>query len=270
MLSNELKSCRQWLIDNKLSLHLGKTEAILFGSKRKLRKVTSFAVKCDNKIIQNVKSVKYLGIQIDEDLSGDSIVKEIIKKANSRIRFLYRCKDLLNFEARKTMCSALIQCHFDYSCSSWFPGINMTLSKKLQIMQNKIIRFILNLKSRASIRNKELSKAGFLNVTDRVKQLKMNHVFKIKNHTCPPYMLSHFSRLNEDSNRMTTRASATDFFLPRVCGQGTSTFFFSAIKEWNALPTELKNEICELTFKGKLKLELAKEAHKLEVCEFTK
>ena len=35
-LSRELESCRQWLIDNKLSLHLGKTEAILFGSKRKL------------------------------------------------------------------------------------------------------------------------------------------------------------------------------------------------------------------------------------------
>ena len=41
ILSNELKSCRQWLIDNKLSLHLGKTEAILFGSRMKLLKVTS-------------------------------------------------------------------------------------------------------------------------------------------------------------------------------------------------------------------------------------
>ena len=269
-LSNELKSCRQWLIDNKLSLHLGKTEAILFGSKRKLRKVTSFAVKCDNEIIQNVHSVKYLGIQLDEDLAGESIVKEIIKKANSRIRFLYRCKDLLNFEARKTMCSALIQCHFDYSCSSWFPGINMTLTKKLQIIQNKMIRFILNLKSRDSIRNKELSKSGFLSVTDRVKQLMMNHVFKIRNYNCPPYMLSHFSRLNEDINRMTTRASATDFFLPRVCGQGTSTFFFSAIKEWNALPRIVKNATCETSFKKKLKENLMNEAKKVEMSVFTK
>ena len=109
------------------------------------------------------------------------------------------------------MCSALIQCHFDYSCSSWFPGINMTLTKKLQIIQNKMIRFILNLKSRDSIRNKELSKSGFLNVTDRVKQLMMNHVFKIRNYKCPPYMLSRFSRLNEDLTGMTTRASETDF-----------------------------------------------------------
>ena len=38
-LSKELESCRQWLMDNKLSLHLGKTESILFGSKRKLKRL---------------------------------------------------------------------------------------------------------------------------------------------------------------------------------------------------------------------------------------
>ena len=31
-LSKELESCKQWLMDNKLSLHLGKTEYVLFGS----------------------------------------------------------------------------------------------------------------------------------------------------------------------------------------------------------------------------------------------
>jgi len=31
--SNELESINEWLIDNKLSLHLGKTESIVFASK---------------------------------------------------------------------------------------------------------------------------------------------------------------------------------------------------------------------------------------------
>ncbi|CAL4065468.1 unnamed protein product [Meganyctiphanes norvegica] len=123
LLSKELESCRIWLMDNKLSLHLGKTESILFGPKKKLNKVESFEVKCGNETIKHVKSVKYLGLQIDNDLSGKSIVNEIIKKANSRLKFLYRCREMLNFESRKTLCSALIQCHFDYSCSSWYPGI---------------------------------------------------------------------------------------------------------------------------------------------------
>ena len=41
-LGQALESCSKWLVDNKLSLHLGKTESILFGSKRKLNKITYF------------------------------------------------------------------------------------------------------------------------------------------------------------------------------------------------------------------------------------
>ena len=106
-LSRELSSCRNWLIDNKLSLHLGKTEAILFGTRYNLNHVNSFEVICNNEVIQNVKSVKYLGLQLDEELSGESIVKEITKKVNSRLRFLYRYKDYLSTESRKTLCALL-------------------------------------------------------------------------------------------------------------------------------------------------------------------
>ncbi|CAL4157759.1 unnamed protein product, partial [Meganyctiphanes norvegica] len=37
---------------------------------KKLNKVESFEVKCGNETIKHVKSVKYLGLQIDNDLSG--------------------------------------------------------------------------------------------------------------------------------------------------------------------------------------------------------
>ncbi|CAL4126382.1 unnamed protein product, partial [Meganyctiphanes norvegica] len=129
-LSKELESCRQWLIDNKLSLHLGKTEAIIFGSKRKLSKIKSFEVKSGDVVINNVNKVKYLGLQIDNTLAGENIVMSIVKKVNSRLKFLYRYSDRLNFAARKTLCTALIQCHFDYSCSSWYPSLGKTLKKK--------------------------------------------------------------------------------------------------------------------------------------------
>ena len=51
-LSKELESCKQWLMDNKLSLHLGKTESILFGSKRNLINVESFDVKCCDETLE--------------------------------------------------------------------------------------------------------------------------------------------------------------------------------------------------------------------------
>ena len=177
------------------------------------------------KLFKNVKSVKYLGLQLDEELSGESIVKEITKKVNSRLRFLYRYKDYLNTESRKTLCTALIQCHFDYSCSSWFPGINKGLSDKLQVLQNRMIRFILNLHCRHHIGHKELKEAGFLKVSERVKQLKLGHIFRIRNKTCPSYMNTNFKLLNENTNRSSTRSYQFNFFLPSTGSQGTKTFF---------------------------------------------
>ena len=41
--------------------YLGKIESILFGSKRKLKKVESFDVKCGDITIKHVTSAKYLG-----------------------------------------------------------------------------------------------------------------------------------------------------------------------------------------------------------------
>ena len=59
-LSTELTNCKEWLVDNKLSLHVGKTECLLFGSKNRLRRVGDFQVFCEGKVVQRVHKVKYL------------------------------------------------------------------------------------------------------------------------------------------------------------------------------------------------------------------
>ena len=80
-----LDSCNKWLVDNKLSLHLGKTECVLFGSKRKLKKSSNFSVQCASHSIPAQASVKYLGIEIDQHVSGEKIAKYVLRKANARL-----------------------------------------------------------------------------------------------------------------------------------------------------------------------------------------
>jgi hypothetical protein len=41
---------------------------------------------------------------------------------------------------------------------------------------------------RTSIKQTELSSLGFLNVKNRVKQLRLNHDHKIFNNACPSYL----------------------------------------------------------------------------------
>lgn len=60
-LSEELQNVRTWLSDNKLSLHLGKTEAILFGSRMKLGSSPEMKVKVRETVILAKDTVNYLG-----------------------------------------------------------------------------------------------------------------------------------------------------------------------------------------------------------------
>ena len=46
VLSRELESLSEWLEENRLSLHLGKTQSILFGSKKRLRTSNKLHVVC--------------------------------------------------------------------------------------------------------------------------------------------------------------------------------------------------------------------------------
>ena len=122
-----LENCSTSLVDNKLSLHLGKTECVLFGPTRKLKSIHKFVVVCNNYVIKSTDSVKYLGLKIDKFLDCERIFLSIVQKVNTRLKFLYRHANVPNTQSRITLTPALIQCQFDYSCFSWFGSIRKTL-----------------------------------------------------------------------------------------------------------------------------------------------
>ena len=52
-LQTDFQIVSEWLIDNKLSLHLGKTESILFGSKSRLRSRSNLNIECKGSKIEH-------------------------------------------------------------------------------------------------------------------------------------------------------------------------------------------------------------------------
>ena len=103
-----MSSCKKWLVDNRLSMHVGKTESILFGSRRALNRAGEFCVTCDGEAVQRVTSVKYLGVILDETLSFDDFVNQICNKADGKLSFLYRYSSLLDFRTRRLLCNSLV------------------------------------------------------------------------------------------------------------------------------------------------------------------
>ena len=119
-LNTDFSNLCDWFVDNKLSIHFGedKTKCILFASKNKIKKVEKLDISYNDIIIKQFSSLSYLGVILDATMSGEIMAIEIIKKINTRIKFLYRKDSFLNSHLRRLLCNALIQPHFDYVCSA--------------------------------------------------------------------------------------------------------------------------------------------------------
>ena len=179
LLIHDLNIVSQWLIGNKLSLHLGKTESIfiLFGSNKRLKSQSNLDIVCDGQSIKSKDSVEYLGATTDQNLFFKSMASSVIKKANARLKYLYRKSEFVTPHTKKLLVTSLIQCHFDYASAAWFYGLSQELKNKLQITQNKLIRFVLNLNPRSHISSEHFSNVEWLPVESRVNQITLCHVF---------------------------------------------------------------------------------------------
>ena len=172
-LNKDFADLCDWFVENKLSIHFGddKTKSILFVNKYKLKKTNKIDINYNGIKIKQHSQVNYLGCILDETLNGESMALKVLNKVNSKLKFLYRKNKFLTPSLRRLLCNALIQPHFDYACSAWYPNLNKALKKKLQTAQNKCIRFCLLLGNREHIGIAEFEKINWLNINDRFESM---------------------------------------------------------------------------------------------------
>ena len=113
---------------------------MLIGSRQRLSTLSDTLERyIDNVPIEQVPSVKSLGIYIDENLTwhshNDKLCKKIASGAIKQVKPFVPQSTLLN------KCNSLVQSHFDY-CSLVWGNCGKTLSNKLQKLQNRAARVI--------------------------------------------------------------------------------------------------------------------------------
>ena len=121
-------------------------------------------------------------------MSQESMALKVIKKINQKLKFLYRKNRFFTRELRRLLCNAIIQPHFDYACSSWYPNLTRKLKKKLQVMQSQCIRVCLQLDKMSTISHKEFKDLNWLSVITRFEQCVISIVFKFINGSCSYYL----------------------------------------------------------------------------------
>ena len=96
-------------------------------------RVPKLKINYKNIQIKQHSEVICLGCILDETMTtGESMALKVINKINSRLKCLHRKNKFLTPELRRLLCNALIQLHFDYTSSSWYPNLTQIMKKKFK------------------------------------------------------------------------------------------------------------------------------------------
>jgi len=80
-LSHDLEKLSKWLVSNRLPLNATKWEFMLIGSRQRLSTLSdTHELSIDNVPIEQVSSVKSLGVYINENLTWHSHTDKLCKK----------------------------------------------------------------------------------------------------------------------------------------------------------------------------------------------
>lgn len=163
----------------KIKLNDSKTNAAFFTRRRAQKWLPSEGVTIRNSNIPWQNSVKYLGITIDKSVTFKSHIDEISEKALKFFAILYPLlnrKSYLNSANKIRIFRAMIQSILLSACPVWGNCANYHL-ERLQIIQNKCLKIILNLPPRyATAATHKL--AGVPSIKDQI--IKINMKFKDK------------------------------------------------------------------------------------------
>ena len=144
--NSDLENLRKWLIANKRSLNVAKTEFMLIGSKPMIKNISD---SCPNVYIENIQikqvhECKTLGVTIDQHLSWKSNTENICKKVTEGISAIRRIKPFVDQDTLILIYNTIVRPYFDYCCEVW-DVFGETQSKRLQKLQNRAARIILNI-----------------------------------------------------------------------------------------------------------------------------
>ena len=151
VINKELKKLDTWLVVNRLSLNIDKTNFIVFHPYNKPMKHL-VTLKFHKKAILEKSSIKYLGVMIDSNLTWHSHIENISKKMSRAIGLLYKIRPFVNIKIMKTLYYALVYPHILYAIEVW-GSAGITILNRLLVLQKRIVRLL----SYSNTRNSDYS-----------------------------------------------------------------------------------------------------------------
>lgn len=238
-INEDLLKFNEWLIGNKFVINVKKTNYIIFKSTKKVD--INLELFVDGEEISRVRSIKYLGVMLDERWSWKEHYLMISNKISKLVGTIRRCPRL-SIKLAKMVDNSYILSHIRYNLTIWSQCTKYVLNN-VQILMKRCLKILFNLPLRFS--SNELYK-----VTETLSLEKIMFfdncklMFKIKNNL----VKNNIELLkNSDFHNYNTRNKKqirTPFAKTKILNNST---YHKCIKNFNTLPKSIQ-EIANYNF----------------------
>lgn len=254
------QAVRDWFLENGMLLNPDKSEVLLAGTRVQTQKFSqgSGLAVAGSDIKFSVK-LKSLGVTLDQSLSLDDHVRNVVKASNFHIRALRHIRSTLNREVANTVACSIVNTRLDY-CNSLLHGTTAKNIDKLQHVQNALARVVSGTARRDHIRP-VLKELHWLPIAQRIQYKVAVITHKVLSTRQPQYLADIVTEhrpprqlRSSAQNRLTVRSTNTRL--------AERAFSISSAAIWNSLPDKLRSvSLDHHSFKRKLKTHLFTMAH---------
>ena len=232
----DLFSLHKWLTSNKISLNEAKTELVYF---RKSGAAPQLKIKLHGKTLIPTKVVKYLGIYLDEFLSGEAQCSELIKKLNRANGMLAKARHYVPDLELKNIYHAIFSSHILYGSQVWTPKL-VSVTDKISRLQKAAMRIMTFSEFRAHS-EPLFKKLEILKFQDSIVVNNCSFVYDYLNNNLPASFNNTFIRTDDLYDYKTRQATTGKLHIPsyRTTNFGLKCIYKRCIDSWNRLSTEL-------------------------------
>ena len=206
----DLKCLFKWLTANKISLNCSKTELVTFHSNKVSEKI-KLNIKINGTKIIPSNNIKYLGVFLDNTLSGEKHCKVLTGKLNRANGMLCKVRHYVPKKELISINHAIFSSHLTYNCQVWGTSGNTHVSK-IGKLQNKALR-IINFKEFRSPSKPLYAECRLLKLDDIIKLKNCLFVHDFLSNSLPHCFVDYFQKRNITHTNRVTRGS----FLGCVC-----------------------------------------------------
>ena len=242
--SSEISSVNKWMVANKLTLKLEKSNVIIINPKNCLIGTKPNTVSIHQHVLPSLSTVtaaKYLGV-LDDGLSFKTHIN-MLTKISRAVGVLSKVKLFLNKSSLLSLYYGIFHSHLQYGILAW--------SANYKSYYNKIAIGGGKWNDRAT---PFYAKLNILKLNDLIHFEKACFLFKHKFHKLPCVFNNYFNFTSNTHEKYTRGSSCDNYFLPFYRNKKLQrSIKYQGPKTWNSLESSLKNCKSLKTFQFKLK-----------------